>query len=1097
MYHKRKILFVFIFVLDLCFCWSQTNVPPNLTATGDQVYCPLSLINIVSNFDIIDPDDIEIEALYIQISTGYVNGQDQLILTGSHPNVVDSWNTTEGKLSLKGIGGINVSYTDLIAAVNDVVFQSSSPNVSGDKFFSFTIGDANYLPSTDHYYEYVPNIGITWTAAKAAAEARTYFGLQGYLATITSAEEAQLSGEQASGAGWIGGSDANTEGVWQWMTGPEAGTTFWNGGNNGSTPNYANWNFGEPNNVGNEDYAHVTAPNIGTPGSWNDLPNAGDTNPLSVYHPQGYIIEYGGLSGDPVVNISASTKISIPSIDSITEAEVCNQGSLSLEATASTGIVIWFDALSGGNQVHTGSSFTTPIINSTTNYYVLASVNGCLDGARTQVTATVKQLPTITSFTEKLICDDGSATLTAVASAGNINWYDVSVGGTALFSGNSYTTPVVTSTTTYYVDAINNGCTSATRTPVTLTVQKTQAPLANTLQTFCDIENATISDIQIIGNNVLWYASSLDVTPLNATTILASTTYYASQTINGCESAIKFAVDVLIYETVTPLALADIPILETCDTNQDGDDTNGIAEFDLTQHESILLNGSLASGFDFLYFSDAGYSNLIASPQAFENTITNSQAIYVRIENNIDRNCYTDISFSIQVNSLPIIQSSIIFKNCDEDGLPDGFTDYNWSEVNSVITNEDLSTLNITYHRLLVEANTGINNINPSPFNNQTANTIFARVENINTGCFRVSTINIEVSTTSFSVGYIEELEFCDDDAIIDGLHTFDLTIASSFFINEFPTGQNLSVHYFRNFSDAQLEENEIVLQTDYVNETPFSQILYVRVESEDNGECFGIGPHLLLTVRPRPEFEVDQSAIYCLGGAPITLGTFNAKGIYTYEWFDENNTVVSNLSTATVNSGGTYTIIATSSFSCESFPVSFNVEESAISDIESNDVTVVDLSDNNTITIDTANIGIGDYEFSLDNEFGPFTDDSFFQNVYAGEHTLFVRDKNSCGTASLSIFVMGFPKFFTPNGDGFNDTWNVKGLANEYVQNTTVFIYDRYGKLIKQLKPNGLGWNGTFNGERISSSDYWFVINLVDNVGVTQIYKGHFSLVR
>ncbi|MBB1489708.1 T9SS type B sorting domain-containing protein, partial [Oceanospirillum sp. D5] len=153
------------------------------------------------------------------------------------------------------------------------------------------------------------------------------------------------------------------------------------------------------------------------------------------------------------------------------------------------------------------------------------------------------------------------------------------------------------------------------------------------------------------------------------------------------------------------------------------------------------------------------------------------------------------------------------------------------------------------------------------------------------------------------------------------------------------------------------------------------------------------------------------------------------------------------------------YTVVATSVEGCESFPVSFQVKASGISTITETDITVKDLSNNNTITIDDSNIGIGDYEFALDNEFGPFQDSPLFQNVFAGEHTVDVRDKNGCGVISLQVFVMGFPKFFTPNGDGANDTWNVKGLSNAYLQNTTVFIYNRYGKLIKQLKPSAEGW--------------------------------------
>ena len=150
-------LFVFMFSVHN-FCCAQ-NIAPILTASGNQAYCPNSQINIVTDFDIVDPDDTSIEALYIQISTGYSQGEDLLLLTGSHPNVLTSWNVLEGKLALFGVASAPVSYIDLIAATKDIVFQSTSSNPI-DKFFSITIGDANYLPLTDHYYEYVPFFGI-------------------------------------------------------------------------------------------------------------------------------------------------------------------------------------------------------------------------------------------------------------------------------------------------------------------------------------------------------------------------------------------------------------------------------------------------------------------------------------------------------------------------------------------------------------------------------------------------------------------------------------------------------------------------------------------------------------------------------------------------------------------------------------------------------------------------------------------------------------------------------------------------------------------------------------------------------------------------
>ena len=141
------------------------NVAPVLQATGNQLYCPQTTLPIVTDMSIIDPDDVGISAMYIQISSGYVFGQDVLTLTGVHPSISASWNAIEGKLSLNGVSG-NPTYVAFIAAIEAVVFSTSNPNPSGQRVFSITVGQANYLVSTDHYYEFVPNIGINWNDAK-------------------------------------------------------------------------------------------------------------------------------------------------------------------------------------------------------------------------------------------------------------------------------------------------------------------------------------------------------------------------------------------------------------------------------------------------------------------------------------------------------------------------------------------------------------------------------------------------------------------------------------------------------------------------------------------------------------------------------------------------------------------------------------------------------------------------------------------------------------------------------------------------------------------------------------------------------------------
>jgi gliding motility-associated-like protein len=507
-FEKHTISFYFLLMLFFTnYSWSQTDIAPTIIATGDQIYCPLTQVKVVTSFNITDPDDTSVIAFYIQISEGYKNGEDKLTLpVGSNPNITASWSASEGKLTLENSSATPATYTDIIAAVKNVVFESSSPTVSGEKKFSFTIGDANYLPSTGHFYEYVEAIGITWTSAKNDAAVRTYFGLKGYLATITTADEAKLSGEQAAGAGWIGGSDAASEGVWKWVTGPENGTVFWNGLANGSTPNFAFWNTGEPNQAGDEDYAHITAPGVGILGSWNDLSDTGATS--GDYQPKGYIVEYGGTSGDPILNLSASTKISVAAITATTNDTRCGAGTVSLSATATSGAtVLWFDSLTNTTVLHLGTDFITPALSTTTTYYVLASTNGCLTGLRTPIIATVNIIPTITSAPNVTVCEGNSGALNAIASTTTaaINWYVTPTGGIPFETGNSFIVIPTSTITTYYVDATENGCTTPTRTEVKLEV------LGNTVSATSPISLNAITIVDDSENNSITVNNSPDI----------------------------------------------------------------------------------------------------------------------------------------------------------------------------------------------------------------------------------------------------------------------------------------------------------------------------------------------------------------------------------------------------------------------------------------------------------------------------------------------------------------------------------------------------------------------------------------------------------
>ncbi len=159
-----------------------------------------------------------------------------------------------------------------------------------------------------------------------------------------------------------------------------------------------------------------------------------------------------------------------PSITASNSASRCGTGSVTLGATPSAGIINWYDASTSGTLVGTGTSFTTPSISATTTYYAEAVDGSCVSASRTSVIATINTTPTITSTLSAARCDAGPVTLGATPSAGTINWFAAVTGGSSLFTGTSFTTPIISATKTYYAEVANGSCINNTRVAVVATI---------------------------------------------------------------------------------------------------------------------------------------------------------------------------------------------------------------------------------------------------------------------------------------------------------------------------------------------------------------------------------------------------------------------------------------------------------------------------------------------------------------------------------------------------------------------------------------------------------------------------------------------------
>ncbi len=177
----------------------------------------------------------------------------------------------------------------------------------------------------------------------------------------------------------------------------------------------------------------------------------------------------------------------------------------------------------------------------------------------------------------------------------------------------------------------------------------------------------------------------------------------------------------------------------------------------------------------------------------------------------------------------------------------------------------------------------------------------------------------------------------------------------------------------------------------------------------------------------------------------------------------------------------------------CAITPTAINITVNPSDTLTSVSYTVTDAFEDNQI-ITVVATATGNYLYQLDS--GPIQTSPIFENVSAGVHDITVTDANGCSTSITenNILVIKHPKFFTPNGDGYNDTWNIPGLKDQL--NSRIHIFDRYGKLLKDISPNDPGWDGTYIGQLMPADDYWFNVEYIENA-VLKKFKSHFSLKR
>ncbi|WBL26628.1 T9SS type B sorting domain-containing protein [Zunongwangia sp. HGR-M22] len=599
----------------------------------------------------------------------------------------------------------------------------------------------------------------------------------------------------------------------------------------------------------------------------------------------------------------------------------------------------------------------------------------------------------------------------------------------------------------------------------------------------CAIENQAEFDLfskidEIRTNktdNVIFYSSLADANDkinaldqyyktANSTTIFARVSNPQVECYEIVELDLEVNHGPVVQENVT---------LTTCDIGNNGEEI-----FDLNSISSEILNNLNKNDYHVSFHKDSisaiNNTNLLA-----ENYTANPTEIYARVTELDDLGCFSISNISLELTPTPIVNDYTLIQ-CDVDlgNSTDGLTRVNLTEANSFIASSDSSYV-FSFFKNQSDFNNNNPIENPERFSNNIPfqQNLLVQILNEKTGCFSTSNLLLQVEPTTASLPEIGPYYSCnisESDEQILGIFNLD-KIAESY--------QNLEVNFYETLENASLEID--ALGNEFITSTTS---IYARLEIDN--QCQGI-ESVELIVRENPKIQLKDLYNLCLNKGNLQI---KAADFISYEWQKESSGSFISLgsgSSINITETGTYRLIVTNTangLSCSS-EKEFKVEVSNIAKI-ARDPEVKDISDNNIVTIFAE--GEGNYEYAIESPEN-FQDHNVFENVPSGFVTFFIQDKNGCGIIETEVAIIGYDKFFTPNNDGSNDYWRIKGINSKIEAKSDIQIYDRYGVLVARLQPGDEGWDGTFKGKTLPEDDYWFKVELENG----KIFKGHFSLIR
>ncbi|MGX7668705.1 Ig-like domain-containing protein [Flavobacterium pedocola] len=796
----------------------------------------------------------------------------------------------------------------------------------------------------------------------------------------------------------------------------------------------------------------------------NGIASVSNNGLVTAFAPGTVTITYTNNNG--CVTTSSFTVITTP-IVSVNNVTVCTGDLATVTATPGVAGIytyVWTVPTGVANPGNV-ASFTTSVAGT---YSVVISSGTC---SSLSASGTVSNYAVPTISGSATLCDGSTTQLTGSGTPAAVNpWASsdtsvATVSNTGLVSGVAAGNAVITYTTV-------NGCTATT----SVTVNPIITPTFNFSTTYCSgVTPSPLTTTSLEGITGTWSPAFNN---------MANGTYTFTPTAGQCAVA-PAPVNIQIIQA--PL----LTVTNNAPTLCDGESVN------------ISISSTVPSA-TFAWTASA--SNINASYPASGDETTINQAVHLinplisgsitfSIASSSANGCPGDIKqVTVIINPVPTITSNVVVDtdlctgetvNIDVTGTPSG-TVFNWVVLNA-------SNAQVQGGVTSGTSTSGDINLVLIATSATTSGTIQFEITPVRNGCTGtpVQTAIVTVNPTPGTPIPTPIYEICSGES-------------TNIVVNAFPiiTGTALEweVVNVTNVIGATSGTGAVGIPIVQQLFNTTNQIGYVtyRVKSVLGG-CYGASTDYRVRVNPLPTVTLTGGTI-CIDAngdafTSLVLDTGLNDTDYLFSWTLNGNPIAGSSSVLVDETDelGDYSVIITNiTTGCTSQPatatvVGHNVGTSVVL------TTSIAFQDSGTISATVVG-GSGDYLYSLDG--GEWQESNVFTNVLPGEHEVTVTDIYGCTQLSANTFLINYPHFFTPNGDGYNDTWNIWDISDQ--ANAEIHIFDRYGKLIKQITPAGGGWDGTFNGQVMPSTDYWFTLKFVDPTTQTEReFKAHFSMKR